>query len=465
MKIAPPGGRANSWEDVADLSTAFGLTLDPWQELVLQCAMAERADGRWTASRVGLSVPRQNGKSQLIVSRALAGSLLFGEKTVIVSAHQQDTARETFMKFMELIEANPALEARLSGGSIRTGIMNAFNREQIKFANGSVVKFKARSAPGGRGFSCDALFLDEAQILSARAWASINSTMSARPNPQVWLLGTPPTPEDDGDVFARARDSAMDGSSTRSAYLEWSADPADDPALEETRAKANPAWNSRINHDVVQGEYETYSPEQFARERLGIWDEDVLDVFAGAWPRCKGEPPTVPPVRLAVACDPDQSQGAILASAVDEDGIVHVRPLRYERGTGWLVEAAAELARELGTPVVVDGGGPAASLVPDLNAAGVPLRTLKTSEFLDACAEFHQLVMTQRLRHADYAELNDAVRVAVKRPVQDRWAWGRRKSAGDISLLEAATLATWDALHPLKTKTPTVHRWPATAGR
>jgi hypothetical protein len=465
VKVTPPGGRANSWEDVADLSAAFGLTLDPWQETVLQCAMAERADGRWVANRVGLSVPRQNGKSQLIVARALAGALLFTEKTIIVSAHQQDTARETFVKVLDLIEANPALEQRLAGGSIRTGIMNAFNREQIKFANGSVIKFKARSAPGGRGFSCDALFLDEAQILSARAWASINSTMSARPNPQVWLLGTPPTPDDDGDVFARARESAIDGTSTRSAFLEWSADPADDPALESTRAKANPAWNTRINHDVVQGEYETYSVDQFARERLGIWDEDVLDVFAGAWPRCKGEPPTIPPVRLAIACDPDQTQGAIVASAIDEEGVVHVRPLRYEQGTGWLVEAAAAFTRELGVQAVIDGGGPAASLVPDLQAARVPLRVLKTSQILDACAEFHQLVMTQRVRHAGYPELNDAVRVAVKRPVQDRWAWGRRKSAGDISTLEAATLAAWDALHPEQTKTPTVHRWPTAAGR
>src|SRR5690606_21106128 len=105
----------------------------------------------------------------------------------------------------------------------------------------------------------DCLLLDEAQILSQRVWVSINSTMSARPNPQVWLLGTPPTPDDDGEVFGRVRKAGISGKSTRLAYLEWSADPDDDPSLELTRWKANPAWNTRINHEVVQGEFETYS--------------------------------------------------------------------------------------------------------------------------------------------------------------------------------------------------------------
>jgi len=37
------------------------------------------------------------------------------------------------------------------------------------------------------------------------------------------------------------------------------------------------------------------------------------------------------------------------------------------------------------------------------------------------------------------------VQVAVKRPVGDRWAWGRKQSDADISALEGATLAAWAA--------------------
>ena len=52
--------------------------------------------------------------------------------------------------------------------------------------------------------------------------------MSARPNPQAWLLGTPPTEDDDGEVFARFREVGLRKSSPRIAYLEWSADALDD---------------------------------------------------------------------------------------------------------------------------------------------------------------------------------------------------------------------------------------------
>ena len=60
-----------------------------------------------TRRRLAISTPRQNGKSQLIVARALAGALVFGEKTIIVSAHNQDTAREVFTRITDLIDREP----------------------------------------------------------------------------------------------------------------------------------------------------------------------------------------------------------------------------------------------------------------------------------------------------------------------------------------------------------------------
>src|SRR5690554_8004915 len=147
--------------------------------------MGERADGRWAARQVGVSTPRQNGKTMLIVARVLAGLLLFDEQIIIVSAHRQDTAREVFFRLVQIIEDNPSLESRVDF------IARSEMREFIRMKTGQEVRFKARSSGSGRGFSCDCLLLDEAQILNAAAWSAILPTMSARPNPQVWLLGTP----------------------------------------------------------------------------------------------------------------------------------------------------------------------------------------------------------------------------------------------------------------------------------
>ena len=58
-----------------ELAGLYGLMLDPWQQYVLRRGMRVEDDSdMWAASRVGLSVPRQNGKSALLVARELAAS-------------------------------------------------------------------------------------------------------------------------------------------------------------------------------------------------------------------------------------------------------------------------------------------------------------------------------------------------------------------------------------------------------
>ena len=236
--LVAPSARANSWEDVADLSASLGMPLDEWQEQVLEAAMGERADGRWASKFVGVSAPRQNGKSQLIVARALAGALLFDEKMIIISAHETDTAREIWKRLLDVVEDNPTVEARV------TGRMDAINREFISFGTGAgrqTIKLKARRASGARGFSADCLLLDEAQILGKQSWGSIVPTMSAMPNPQMWLFGTPPTETDDPFAFGRLRESAT-ARKARHCWLEWAAEPGDDLNSAEVWAKANPAY-------------------------------------------------------------------------------------------------------------------------------------------------------------------------------------------------------------------------------
>ena len=430
---------------MSDLSASFGVKLDDWQNDVLAAAMGERADGTWAADVVGLSVPRQNGKSQLLVARALAGALLFGETKIIISAHAQDTAREAFAKLLEMRDNSPALDERIDK------VMNALNREFVKFHNGAVIQFKARTVAGSRGFSCDCLLLDEAQILGMPAWVSIRSTMSARPNPQVWLLGTPPTPEDNGEVFAAVRDSAKGGKARRTAWLEWAADPGDDPALEETRAKANPAWHTRINHEVVQGEFETYPPDRFALDRLGIWRDDQTqavipsDVWAS---RLATRPPAndAPPSALAV--DMSHDRVLAIAGAWGDEQTAHVELVAVDfvqdtlSAGEWLAERAGRRI-----PVVIDSMSPAASLVPFLKSRKVRVIVTSAQDMGKSCGMFYDDVLAERLTHAGQDQLTNALAGAQRRNIGNAggWGWDRKSPESNIAPLVAATLARYGA--------------------
>lgn len=405
--------------------------------------MGERSDGRWAARLVGISTPRQNGKSQLIVARALAGALLLDEKTIICSAHQMDTAREVFQRLLDAIDANPGVSRRVDS------VMKAVGREYVRFKSGSTIRIKARSVAGSRGFSADCLLLDEAQILSPAAWSSILPTMSARENPQAWLLGTPPTPQDDGEVFARLRQSGIDGKDARTAYLEWSADTTDDLDDPATWAKANPAFGTRISTEAIEAERSAMSDEQFAMERLGMWQgsTSVAVIDSKSWGEV-ADPASMAIENLALAVDvsPDRAIASVALAGLRADGIWHVELDEHRTGLGWVGPwLIKRCERNNIRAVVIDGLSPAASLVDELARAGVKVTTTSARDMAAACGTFYDAAMGARLRHTDQPQVNVALSVARQRPLGEAWAWNRKTSTSDITPVVALTLALWGA--------------------
>lgn len=177
---------------VATIAQRCGLVLDPWQGDVLNDALSTDATtGLWATPRVGVSVPRQNGKGAIIEALELAFLLgAFPEaKLLIHSAHEFKTAQNGFQRLLSYFDSVPVLSKARDEGRVKIGTAAA--REFVTI-DGRTVKFLARSKGSGRGFSADILVLDEAQELSEDVWAAILPTISARPNPQLWLFGTPP---------------------------------------------------------------------------------------------------------------------------------------------------------------------------------------------------------------------------------------------------------------------------------
>lgn len=443
-----PSVRANGWEDVADLSASLGVVLDEWQEAVLQAAMGERADGKWAARIVGVSAPRQQGKSQLIVARALAGVLLFDEKTIIVSAHQTDTAREVFQRLLDIIDDNPAVSSRVES------VMKALNREFVRFKGGQTIKIKARSIGGSRGFSADCLLLDEAQILGRPAWSSILPTMSARENPQAWLLGTPPTPADDGEVFAGIREQGMTGKGQRMAYVEWSAEPTDDLDDPATWAKANPAYGTRILREAIEAERSSMSDDQFSLERLGMWEHatraQIID--AQTW-ALQADPASMPIDRLTLAIDvaPQREVAAVSLAGLRPDDVWHVELYEHRSGVDWVIPYVKERAeRNTLHAVVVDE---IAGLTEKRNGRnylkGTDIEvTLMGAEGRDAAmawAAYKDGILAGTVKHTDQPQVNVALTQAGTRDVGGGKALSKKASESDITPLTSQTFALWGA--------------------
>jgi hypothetical protein len=184
------------------------------------------------------------------------------------------------------------------------------------------------------------------------------------------------------------------------------------------------------------------SHDDFMREALGVWDGDGRHPVMPNWPLCatSAEPGTV--AALAVAIDMDRvwlSVGA--ASAADPP---HLRAVLRRRLDTHREAVLAEIARiqvETDCAVTLDRKGPAGVLEDDLRSLGVNVTAAGLDDYVTACADLYDAVESKRIEHGDDPELNAAVTNADKRKVGDRWAWSRR--SGDISMLEAVTLAAW----------------------
>jgi hypothetical protein len=432
------------------------LVLDPWQENVFQAAMGVRSDGQWATPTVGISVPRQNGKGALIEARELAGLLLFGEKTIIHSAHEQKTARVGFERILSYFENYDDLRKKVRS------TMSALGREHIKLRTGAELHFPARSKGAIRGFSIDCLILDEGQILGDPAWDAIKPTISARPNVQTWVLGTPPTPLDDGAVFTRMRQRGLEGKDHRLCWCEWSA-PAD-AALDdrEAWAMANPALGLRISEEAIADELNELSESGFARERLGIWDEIAAHqrvISAEAWQALAAEPEQVPaldvpPSALAVDMSHDRVISIDGCWLAGETAHVEILALDIASDTlsaaDWLV---ARAGRKI--PVVIDSMSPAASMIPTLKARKVRVIVTNAGDIAKACGGFYDDAIAGRLTHAGQRQLDDAIAGAQKRRIGDAggWGWDRKDPTVNIAPLVSATLARFGAAVTNKPKT------------
>ena len=317
-KLVPPAHDRSAGREVAELLQRIDMPPDPWQEDVLMAFMGRDRAGRWVAEEACLVVPRQNGKTAIFLGRALWGALPrgvdltkgFGEhrdRLTLFSAHQYKTAIESFQTVNEWL-SHPELER------LKPKVTTGRGSESVAFAGGGRIALIARSQASGRGFSPDVIMVDEAFAMDDLAMSALKPSQAAREAPVMWFGSS--APMDGSTVLRRVCLAGREGEADGLAYMEWCAPDEADPADPHAWAIANPALGTRLTERFTISERRIMAPEDFARERLGLWfAEAVVSIFGpGAWQACT-DPTAAPPLgaRTALAVDvaPDRSRASI----------------------------------------------------------------------------------------------------------------------------------------------------------
>lgn len=440
-----PPSVSSAGDEVSEFAATFGLDLFPWQRLVLRTALAERADGRWAASEVGLVVPRQNGKGSVIEARELGGLFLLGERTITHTAHEFKTAVEAFRRIRTIIDGSDELTRK-----VKTIIkMPNPTIELTAKAGGGRLMFVARSGGSGRGFSGDVVILDEAYDLTQDQMDALVPTLTTAENPQIWYTSS--AGKSHSEVLAKVRRRGVEGSPTL-AYMEYSvAEPdIDSPPLDPDDprliAQANPSYPLFPDDDYLATEAGSLSIQGRLRERLGIFDAALgvglfdMDVWNG--PRCLDRTSKIAgSVFLGVEVAQDQSWAAIDAAGMRDDGRLHVQVAEYRPGTDWIPAKVIELSGKHRPRVALCPNTPAGALIGPLKAAGVRVDEVPTGEYAQACAAFHVRYREDGLRHLGQREMDVSVEGAQRRQSGDAWVYDRRTNDLDISPLAAAVIA------------------------
>lgn len=443
-------------DEAVALSAEQGLKLDDWQAESLRWSLRQKKNGELAASDVGCCVPRQNGKGVLVTARMLAGVVLLKEEMQTYSAHLFDTSLEAFRRLVGYIEETDLereIKRNKHGGLL---IKYSHGEEGIEFRGNRRIRFRTRTKGGGRGFTGDTLYIDEAMYFSEWQQDALLYTLSTRKG-QMWLLGSAVDQEshEHGVVFARLRERAIRGEKEL-AYFEWSLE-ADHPTLVAPEdvadpaawAKSNPALGVRIRQQAVEREYRaTQGGRGFVVERLNVGDWPRTDHIADSIINLEqylelrdDRSKLADPFVLAFDVSPDR-RASIAAAGANLQGLWHWEVIENKEGTAWLPARIKELdEKQRPVAIVCDGYGPVQSIVAAVEEAGVKVIQVTAAEHAQACGRFVDVIQQRSGRHLGSSELTGAIRGAKSRPLGDAWAWSRRNSDVDISPLVAATLA------------------------
>lgn len=403
----------------------YKMKLLPWQKSILRRWMAQAEDGTWANPDCGLSVARQNGKTELLIARIIGGMIFLGE-CLVYTAHQGNTVDEIKRRVQRFFYDAEA--------EIRDLLTSEFDKDPrsydyVELRNGGRCIFRTRTRSAGLGFTSDTLLIDEAQEENDAQEEALRPTISAgrQHNPQVVMVGTPPTSGSSGTVFIRARRNILAGKADNFCWQEWSVENITATDDVEAWYQTNPSLGYFLSLKAIKAESTTMSQDSFNKMRLGWYAgldaqrliaDDEWNALAVKEVKLSENPELVYSVKFA----PDRS-AVTLAVGVVMGEKIHVEVIERKRmsdGIAWLVRWLLDRWRKA-NKIIIDGAAGQGLLVEELvrseKRIAKRLLTPNVKEAGSAYASFYQAIQDKMLTHYNQPILNSAIRTCKRRDI------------------------------------------------
>lgn len=425
-----------------------GRQAQQWQELMMYDIMAVNSDSLWSHMKFGYSVPRRNGKSELLIIRECWG-LVNGER-VLHTAHRTTTSHSTWEKVIDRLTKMGYIEKE----DFKT--TKQFGLERIEWLSGDgVINFRTRSSKGGLGEGYDLLIIDEAQEYTSDQESALKYVVTDSKNPQTIMCGTPPTAVSSGSVFLTYRKNTLSGNNVDAGWAEWSVPEMTDAHNPELWYETNPSLGTVLSERTIRSELGDPVTAQTDDniQRLGLWirynQKSAISRKEWQETAIENKPKIGDKTALFMGVKYARNTGNVtlaVAFKVDEEKIfVEAIDCRKVRdGNAWIIEY---LRNPRVQQVVIDGANGQSLLEADMKNAGIRCKSIlpKVSEVIEANAQFEQNFFVGAVCHSSQPALEQAVSNSEHRAIGSSGGFGYNSilEGADISLLEAVTLAHW----------------------
>ena len=467
-------------KDIADwVSKPF-----PWQELVYRDIFTIAEDGSLQYKVVCLSVPRRNGKTEIILGTMMIFAILFGAK-VLYTAQIQDTADDIYSRFMDLLEKPgsrlklyfPGIQRKTRAGEL---VVQAYDPKTGKALG--TLEFRGRKGDKGRGITRDVIIIDEAQDYSQEQEQRFGSINGSSEIGLTLMVGTPP-PLDSNPADAaswrttRAEAKSQEDlpwetrSSKETAWIEWGADAVKNKSDKDAWYRNNPSMGYLPRKALSESWFANRpsSMEVFSVENLGYWSSQLkdraIDVSSFNRLAVTGEELKVGTkgAKFAIGIKSNREDNQIHMGIAfrREDGKIaylHVQTFyRDEEGYDKLLESLliGPLKKSQCVAVYIDGPLAISTVQPILIRHGLwhakrsrirqgKIAMASMTDIARACSDLTTAIASKRLVHQNPEPLHAAVEDAGKRKIGES-GFGFITLSGlvDVIPLEVCALAVY----------------------